>query len=76
MALDQTYLSLTYTKVLSATDLTYSIERATTVGQWGAVTPVNQILSDNGFVQVINAQVPRTNASGGKLFLRLSVTQH
>jgi fibronectin-binding autotransporter adhesin len=75
VTLDPTDLSLTYTKVLSATDLTYSIEQSTTVGQWGTVTPVNQILSDNGFLQVIKAHVPRTNAAGGKLFLRLSVTQ-
>jgi hypothetical protein len=38
---------------------------------------VNQTLSDNGFVQVIKAQVARSNAgAGGKLFLRLRVTQN
>ncbi len=75
VSLDPTYLSLTYTKVLSATDLTYSLEQSTTLGHWGSVTPVNQILTDNGFVQTIKAQVPRTNAAAGKLFLRLRVTQ-
>ncbi len=74
-SLDPTYLSLTYTKILSATDLTYTVEQSTTLGQWDVVAPVNQILTDNGFVQTIKAQVPRTNALNGNLFLRLHVTQ-
>lgn len=74
--LDATNLSLTYTKVLGATDLTYAIEQSLDLVAWSPVTPTNQILFDNGFVQTIQAEVPRSNAEpGGKLFLRLSVTQ-
>ncbi len=72
---DATYFSIIYTRVLAASDLDYQVQQATSVGSWSNVTPVNQILSDNGFVQVIKAQVPRSNALGGKLFLRLSVTK-
>jgi hypothetical protein len=74
-SIDATNISLTYTKVLAATDLTYTIEQSTDLTTWQTVTPTNQILSDNGIVQVIKAQVPRSNAGpGGKLFLRLRVT--
>jgi hypothetical protein len=75
VALDATFLSITYTKVLGATDLTYSIEQSTNLMQWQAVTPTNQILFDNGIIQTIKAKVPRSNAgSGGKLFLKVRVT--
>ncbi|MDQ6912599.1 MAG: autotransporter-associated beta strand repeat-containing protein [Verrucomicrobiota bacterium] len=73
-AIDASYFSIIYTKVLGASGLVYDVEQSTTLGQWASVTPANQILSDNGFVQVIKAQVPRSNG-GGKLFLRLRVTQ-
>jgi N-acetylneuraminic acid mutarotase len=73
--LDPTYLSLTYTKALAATDLTYTIEESTNLIQWSPVTPVNQILTDDGFTQTIKAQVPKSDAgSGGKLYLRLRVS--
>jgi hypothetical protein len=76
VALDATYLSITYTKVLAATDLTYSIEQCTDLASspWQPVTPINQILFDNGTVQTIKAQVPRSNAVAGRLFLRMRVT--
>jgi hypothetical protein len=75
VSLDATNLSITYTKVLGATDLTYSVEQSTNLVQWQAVTPTNQILFDNGTVQTIKANVPRSNAgSGGKLFLKVRVT--
>lgn len=76
-AIDANYFSIIYTKVLGTSGLLYDVEQATALGQWASVTPANQILSDNGFVQVIKAQVPRANAGvGGKLFLRLRVTQN
>ncbi len=74
-SLDATYLSLTYTKVLGATDLTYSLQQSTDLTLWQSVTPTNVILSDNGTVQTIKAQVPRSNAgSANRLFLRVRVT--
>jgi hypothetical protein len=74
VSLDATYLSITYTKVLSATDLTYSIEQSTDLAQWQKVTPTNEILFDNGTIQTIKAKVPRSNAgAGGKLFLHVRV---
>jgi len=68
-------ISLTHLQqVLGATDLTYVIEESTNLVQWSPVSPVNQILTDNGFVQTIKAQVPRSDAVGGLLLLRLKVT--
>jgi hypothetical protein len=75
VALDSSYLSLTYVKTLAATDLTYTIQESTNLTQWTPVTPVNEILSDNGITQTIKAKVPRSDAGlGGRLFLRLQVT--
>ena len=75
-SLDPNYLSLTYTKVLAATDLTYTVEESTDMQQWSTVAPINVILADDGFVQLIKAQVPRSDAgAGGKLFLRLRVSR-
>jgi hypothetical protein len=75
--LDSNYLSLIYTKVLAATDLTYTIEESTDLSNWVTVTPVNEdpVLMDDGFIQTIKASRPRTDAgSAGKLFLRLQVS--
>jgi len=74
-AFDANYISIVYIKTLAATDLTYAVEQSTDLMTWGLVTPVNEILSDDGTIQVIKAQVPRSNAgSDGNLFLRLQVT--
>ena len=75
VASDSTYLSLIYTKVPSATDLIYAIQESTDFVHWLPVTPVNQVVADDGFSQTIKAQVPRSDAgTGGKLFLRLRVS--
>jgi hypothetical protein len=74
-SLDATSLSLTYTKNLAAGDLTYTIEQSTDLTNWTPVTTTDQVLTDDGFVQTIKAQVPRSNANNGTLFLRLRVTQ-
>lgn len=74
-SIDSVYLSLTYTKLLGATDLTFTIEQSTDLVSWTTVSSVNQVVSDNGILQVIKAQVPRSNAgANGKLFLRLRVS--
>jgi hypothetical protein len=72
---DPNYLSLVYTKSLAATDLTYTIQESTDLTNWSVVTPVNQILADDGFTQTIKAGVPLSDAgSAGKLFLRLRIS--
>ena len=72
---DSNYYWLIYTKVLAATDLTYGIEQVTNLAQqWSSVTPLNEILSDDGVTQTIKAKVPRSNAVNGKLFLRLRLS--
>lgn len=72
---DPNYLSLVYTKSLAATDLTYTIQESTHLRQWTPVTPTNVILSDDGFTQTIQAQVPRSDAGNtGNLYIRLQVS--
>ena len=74
--MDATSFSITYTKMLAATDLTYTVEESTNLVQWSSVTPVNQIMADDGYAQTIKAQVPRSDAgSGNRLFLRLRVSR-
>ena len=65
-------VSLTYTKVLAATDIAYIVERADSPDEsWTAASPVNEILSDNGVVQRIKAKVPTNEPL--RTFLRLRV---
>ena len=74
--LDSTYFSLVYPKLLAATDLTYTIEKSTDLVLWLTVTPVDQILMDDGYMRTVKAQVLRTEAgTAGQLFLRLRVTR-
>ena len=71
-AINQTYLSLTYTKVVAATDLVYTVEQSPDLLSWNPVSTVNVILTDDGVTQTIKAQVP----IGGvpKSFLRLRIS--
>jgi hypothetical protein len=71
-AIDSTYFSLIYTKVLGATDLTYSIEQSTDLMNWSVVSPTNEILDDNGVTELIKAKIAIGGAT--KLFLRLRVS--
>jgi hypothetical protein len=76
VTIDPNYISLTYTKFLGATALTYTVEESTDLVSWVVSSPTNAILSDNGVTQLIKAQVRRLDAGAhGKLFLRLRVTQ-
>ena len=75
LVMDSNYVSLVYTKSSSATDLTYTTQESCDLMNWSAVTPINQILTDDGVTQMIKASVPRTDESGGKLFLRLLVSR-
>jgi hypothetical protein len=71
-ALGANYLSVIYTKVVGAADLTYSIEKSADLTQWSLASPTNLILSDNGVTQTIEARVPVTPPST-KLFLQVRV---
>ncbi|MEY2539884.1 MAG: hypothetical protein QOG67_3624 [Verrucomicrobiota bacterium] len=75
-SIDSNYLAITYTKFLGATTLTYTVEESIDLVNWVVSSPTNVILFDNGVTQLLKAQVPRSDAgTGGKLFLRLRVTQ-
>ena len=71
--MDATYISLTYTKVIDATDLTYAIEKSPDLVNWSPVIPVNIILADDGVTQTVKAQVPFLGAPD--MYLRLRVTR-
>jgi hypothetical protein len=75
VSIDSNFVSLTYTKFLGATNMTFTVEESSGLVEWMTVSPTNVILSDNGVTQLIKAEVPRSDAVGGKLFLRLQVTQ-
>ncbi|MEI6537180.1 MAG: hypothetical protein WCN98_17695, partial [Verrucomicrobiaceae bacterium] len=72
VTLDATFLSLSYTRNLAATDLTFTIEQSTNLMTWTPVSPTIIILSDDGVTQRIKAEVPY-NATPG-MYLRLRVT--
>lgn len=65
-------LTLTYTKVLAATDLTYEVQCSTDLSNWIPAGGAEQVLTDDGTTQQILATVP---AGGGpRKFLRLKLT--
>ncbi len=67
------FLTLTYTKVTTATDINYVVEQSTNLVSWTTATSQDEIVSTNGNVQTIKAKVDIGAAT--KLFLRLRVTR-
>ncbi len=65
-------LTLTYTKVLAATDLTYQVQWSTNLLDWSTVDVTEQILSDDGATQQILATIP--TGMGSCKFVRLSLS--
>ena len=65
-------LTLTYTKVLTAPDLVYNAQWSTDLDEWSPDEISEEILSDDGLIQLVRASI-LTPPSGG-LFLRLKVT--
>ena len=65
-------LAITYTKMLGAADLAYTIEQSSDLTQWTPVAPTNEVVADDGIQQRIIARVP-TAGSPDKLYLRLRV---
>ena len=68
--------TFTYTRRLpSLTQLDYAYESSTTLGAWGAFTPVSES-SDNGNpVETITVTLPPSLLAQPKLFLRVSATE-
>ncbi len=65
-------LSITYTKVVAATDLLYTVEWSADLGTWSPVGVTELTLSGNGTTQQILASVPSAPATAK--FLRINVT--
>ena len=64
-------LVLTYTKIIDATDLAYAIDESSNLMTWTTAAPTNEILTNDGRIQIIKASVP---IGTGPKFLRLRVT--
>jgi uncharacterized delta-60 repeat protein len=69
---DATYVSIIYPKLKAATDITFIVEKSTDLVTWTAVTPINVILSDDGAIQVIKAEVLK--AGSVATYLRLGIS--
>lgn len=66
-------LTLTYTKVLSAIDLIYTVESSTDLLNWGTAGISEAILSDDGTTQRIRASVPVSGAPGKYIRLKVAL---
>jgi hypothetical protein len=69
-------VTLTYTQLLSATDLSYVVEEASSLTNstvWTPATVVEEIVSTSGLTRVVKAKVAMGVAT--RKFLRLKVTQ-
>jgi hypothetical protein len=66
-------LALIYTKVLSATDITYIVERSTDLVSWLPAQTTDQLLGENNGVQTVQSSVAMRRNS--RLFLRLKITR-
>lgn len=73
VALEGSFLTLTYSKVTTATDIQYVVEQSTNLSTWTVAAPTNEIVATNANVQTVKAKVARNNAA--QLFLRLRITR-
>lgn len=71
--LEPGFVTLTYTKRTTATDVTFSIERSSSFTSWTAATATNTVMSTVGTLQTIKAKVALNNEPS--LYLRLRVTR-
>ena len=71
--LEPGFTTITYRKVTTATDLTFSIERSSDCTSWTPASAVNEIVQTVGTIQTIKAKVAL--AGEPRLFLRLRVTR-
>ncbi len=70
---EDNFLTLTYTKVTTATDINYAVEQSINLLSWDPANSIDEIVSTNGNVQTIRAKVDIGAAT--RLFLRLRVTR-
>ena len=73
LSLSSGELTLTYRRNLLAPDLTYLVQKSTDISDWQPAFPTEEILSDDGGVQVIRAHVSVGNNAA--TFLRIRVTK-
>ncbi|MBA3961025.1 MAG: hypothetical protein H0X40_03880 [Chthoniobacterales bacterium] len=73
VALESGFLTLTYTKVTTATDIQYSVEQSSDLTNWTTSNPTNEVVATQNNVQTIKAKVALNGAT--RLFLRLRVTR-
>ncbi len=67
------YVTITYTRLIGATDLQYVVQESTTLTNgWSSASVTEDILTDDGVTQTVRAKVLQ---SGAKKFLRLNVTK-
>jgi hypothetical protein len=67
------FVTLTYTKVTTATDINYAVEQSTNLVSWTTATTQDEIIFTNGNVQTIKAKIDIGTAA--HLFPRLRVTR-
>jgi hypothetical protein len=72
MGLAGGFLTITYTKVLAATDLLYTVEWSSDLSNWSSVGVTEQINSGDGITQQITASVQTAPAAAK--FLRIHIT--
>lgn len=67
------FLTLTYTQLITATDISYVVQQSSDLVSWTTATTQNETISTNGNVETIEAKVDVTGSN--ILFLRLSVSR-
>jgi hypothetical protein len=70
---DGTWLTLTYTRVLAETDISYQVEWTDDFQMWSSSGVIDEILSDDGITRQIKAKVSLGGA--GNRFMRLNITR-
>ncbi|HEY3594258.1 MAG TPA: hypothetical protein VGL13_10290 [Polyangiaceae bacterium] len=73
VAREGTDLTLTYTRVTTATDIQYLVEQSTDLAHWSAAAATNEVIATQDNLQTIKARVAIGSAS--RLFLRLRITR-
>ena len=66
-------IAVIYTKVLSATDITYTVEESTDLLAWTPAQTTDQVLVQNNGIQTIQSSVAM--GTNNRFFLRLKITR-
>ena len=64
--------TITYTKVLAATDLVYTVQWSTDLLTWSSAGITEEVISDDGVTQLVRASA--SIGTGERMFLRISLT--